>query len=113
MKVIDVYSQYFEADCTYNGVERHRAAIRLTATSEEGSIAYEVGVSFFPHNDPEDFAVSYDARSQKCIYSAKGRRSRKKEENFMLSLRQEADLLADELGGKIFWDAPLIEARWG
>jgi hypothetical protein len=113
MKVIDVYSQYFAAQCTFNGVERHRAAVRLTATSDEGIISYDVGVSFFPHRDPEDFSISYDARSEKRIFSAKGRRSKKKEENFMASFRDEADRLAEELGGMIDWDAPLIEARWG
>lgn len=61
MAVIDVYKQYFNAECIYNDVERKAAVVTLTATSETGNIKYEVGISFFPHRDAEDFAISYDA----------------------------------------------------
>ena len=61
MKVIDVYMQYFAADCVFNDVPRHAAVVKLTSTSDEGVITYEVSVSFFPFNDPEEFGISYDA----------------------------------------------------
>ena len=113
MKVIDVYSQYFKGDCTFNGVKRRGALVRLTATSEEGNIRYDVGLTFFPHVDSEDFGVSYDARQEEMIYSAKGRRSKKREEALLEDFRKHVDALADRLDGKVFWDSPLRDARWG
>jgi len=113
MKVIDVYKQYFAADCMFNTVQRNGAVVTLTATSDCGMIKYEVGVSFFPHNDPEDFGISYDAYAAKEIYNAKGRRSKKKEAVFMEQLRDHADAAAAELDGTIFWDKPLREAQLG
>lgn len=112
MNVIDVYKQYFEAECVYNNVERKGAAVTLTSTSD-GNIKYEVTVSFFPHRAPEDYAISYDAYASKEIYAAKGRRSKKREEKFLTELQTHADALAETLGGTIFWDKPLIEARRG
>ena len=41
MKVIDIYSRYYEAECSYNGRDRHAALIKLTETSDEGQIAYD------------------------------------------------------------------------
>lgn len=113
MKVIDVYKQYISADCVYNGVQRKGVAVTLTATSDSGTIKYEVGLSFFPHRDEEDFAISYDAYVSKEIYNAKGRRSRKKEAVFLEQLRKEADTLAAGLNAEIFWDKPLTEPRLG
>ena len=55
MANIDIYKQYFEADCVYNNVERKGVVVWLNAESECGTIRYEVGVSFFPHRDKEDF----------------------------------------------------------
>lgn len=113
MAEINVYQQYFGAECTCNGVPRHAASVLLISTSEAGQIKYEVAVSFFPHNDPEDFAVSYDAFLSKVLYEAPGRRSKKREEALLKTLRTEADALAEQAGGTIDWDAPLIEARRG
>ena len=113
MKVIDVYAQYFAGECVYNEVPRHGVAVKLTATSDAGEVFYEVSVSFFPHNDPEDFAVSYDAYASREIYRARGRRSKKREAEFLETFRTQADALAAELDGTIDWDKPLIEARWG
>ena len=111
--VIDVYAQYFAGECIYNGVERRGASVKLTSDSEGGQIRYTVSVSFFPHRDPEDFAVSYDAYAEKEIYHNKGRRSKKREAAMMETFHAEADAVAAELGGTIDWDQPLIEARWG
>lgn len=113
MKVIDVYKQYFAADCMYNTVQRNGVVVTLTATSDGGMIKYEVGLSFFSHRDAEDFTVSYDAYVSKEIYNAKGRRSKKKEAVFMEQFRTYADASATELGGIIFWEKPLREAQCG
>lgn len=112
MKVIDIYKQYFSAECVYNGVERRGVSVWLTAESDSGNIRYEVGVSFFPHVDEEDFGISYDAAGQKELFSGKGRRSKKKDQTYLAEVKAAADELAAALGGVIHWDAPLIEARY-
>ena len=113
MKNIDVYLQYFSAECEFSGVLRRGAAVRLTAESDAGMIRYTVSVSFFPHQDAEDFAISGDAYAESELYSGKGRRAKKREQTYLQALRAEADALADSLGGTIFWEQPLIEARLG
>lgn len=114
MKVIDVYQQYFAAKCVYDGVPRRAARVTLTATSDAGTIAYAVGVSFFPHTAEDDFAVSYDACAETEIYAAPGRRAKKREAALMEErLREAADAAAAELDGEIFWDRPLRDARYG
>ena len=113
MASIDIYKQYFSAACTFNGVERRGAVVWLTAESDCGNIRYEVGVTFFPHRDDEDFAVSYDACAQKELFSAKGRRSKKRDAEYLAQVRTTADALAASLNGSIHWDAPLGEAQYG
>ena len=113
MAVINVYEQYFEAELTANGVPRHGALVMLVSDSEAGQIRYEAAVTFFPHNDEEDYAVSYDAYYSKALFEGKGRRSKKREKTFMEGLRQHIDELAEENGGKVFWDRSLREARLG
>ena len=113
MAEINVYQQYFSAQGTFNGVPRHAASVLLISNSEAGNIQYSVAVSFFPHNDPEDFAVSYDAYFSKVLYDAPGRRSKKREAQLLESLQSKADALGAEAGGIIFWDKPLLEARRG
>ncbi len=111
MMVVDVYSQYFAADCVYNGVPRHAAIVFLQSDSEAGNITYSANVSFFPHNDENDFSVSYDAVRTEVLFQGKGRRSKKKEAAYMAELHARVDALAAQLGGKVFWDKPLREAR--
>ena len=113
MKVIDVYKQYFSADCVFNGVARRGALVTLTATSDNGRICYEVSLSFFPHTAPDDFSVSYDAYASKILYDEKGRRSKKREAGLLPLVPGTADELAAQLGGVIHWDTPLTEARMG
>ncbi len=113
MNEINVYKQYFAADCEYNGRKRHAAQVLLAAASGEGMIRYEVRVSFFPHDDPEDFAVSWDAEAAETVFDGKGRRSKKREKVLLEDIRTAAERLADSLGGTIYWDKPLIEARFG
>ena len=110
---VDVYSQYFAASCVYNGRERKAVAVKLTSSSEAGMIRYCVSVSFFPHENLEDFAISYDAYEEKEIYNAKGRRSKKREDGMLAEIRSHADELGKELGGTIDWNMPLGEARRG
>ena len=110
MKVIDVYSQYLEGHGQYNDVERKGALVKLTATSEEGNITYEVSVTFFPYRDPEDFVIPYDASFSKIIYQDKGRRSKKKEKEYLEQIQELLDELAQENGGEIYWDKPIRDA---
>ena len=109
--VINVYSQYFEARGTFSGVERKGALVLLVSDSEAGTITYKAEVSFFPHRDAEDFAVSYDACFEKELYKAPGRRSRKREAALLESLRDEIDALAAQHDAAVDWKHPLTEAR--
>ena len=113
MTVIDVYSQYFKADCVFSGVPRKGALVKLTSTSDEGQISYAFSVSFFRYQDPEDFAVSGDAYAEEIVYDAPGRRSRKREAMLLKQLQPKVDALAAGLEGTVFWDQPLREARLG
>ena len=109
---INVYSQYFEAEGSFAGVERRGALVLLISDSEAGTISYRAAVSFFPHRDDEDFAVSFDAYFEKELYRAAGRRSRKREAALLESLRDEIDALASEHGAAVKWSSPLAEARF-
>ena len=113
MATINVYEQYFQADCIANGVQRHAVSVLLISDSECGNMRYEVAVNFFPHNAPDDFAISYDAYPSRIVYEASGRRSKKRERELLDTLPSIADELASELQATIFWDQPLIEARRG
>ena len=108
---INVYEQYFGADLMANGVLRRGALVMLIADSEAGHIRYEAAVTFFPHRDEEDFAVSYDAYHSAVLFDGPGRRSKKREEKLLLGLRDKIDALAQAAGGAVFWDRPLREAR--
>ncbi len=110
---VDVYARYFAAEMNFNGVERHAAAVKLTSDSEAGNIRYTASVNFFPHTAEDDFAVSCDAYFEKEIFSASGRRSKKREEKLLGNLREVAEGLAAEAGGKVFWESPLTDERRG
>ena len=112
MKVINVYEQYFTASCLYNEIQRNGALVTLTSTSDQGAIKYEITLTFFPHTEPEDFAISYDAYTSLEIYHAKGRRSKKREAAFLEQFQTVATELAAKLGGTIDWDKPLRPARY-
>ena len=113
MATINVYQQFFAAEGSFNDVQRHGASVMLIATSEEGQIRYEVAVTFFPHVTDDDYAVSYDAYFSKVVYEAKGRRSKKREQELMALLREETDALAQDAKATVFWDRPLTEAQRG
>lgn len=111
--VINVYEQYFEAEGVFSEVERKGALVMLISDSERGQITYKVAVTFFPHRDEEDFAVSYDAYFEKELYCGKGRRSKKKEAGYLKHFREEIDALAAENNAEVFWDKPLTDERRG
>ena len=113
MKTVDIYRQYFSAECTCHGVQRRGAVVWLTAESGGGTLRYEVGVTFFPHRDEEDFAISYDACAQKELLHTQGRRSKKRDEQYLAQVRTAAEEAARSLGGTIHWDRPLREAQYG
>ena len=113
MTNIDIYKQYFLAECTFDGVERHGAVVWLNAESDSGIIRYEIGVSFFPHRDDEDFAISYDACILKELLRTQGRRSKKRDQQYLAQVRTVADEIATSLNGTIHWDKPLREAQYG
>ena len=80
---MNVYSRYFSAECEYNGVRRRAALVSLCSDSEQGHITYSASVTFFPHVDDEDYAVSYDAFQSQVLYEG------------------------GQIGAKVFWDKPL------
>ena len=110
---LNVYEQYFAASHPGNGRPRHAVRAALTVSSGEGRVRYAASLSFFPHEDEEDFTVSYDVYTERELFEAKGRRSKKREAALLERLRPTLESLAAESGGEIFWDRPLIPARFG
>lgn len=113
MKTIDIYRQFFAADCVFSEVQRKAALVTLTAESDCGMIRYTASASFFPHTDEEDFAVSYDAEVTKELYYGKGRRSKKRDSEYLEVIRETIDAASEGIGGRVFWDKPLREAQIG
>ena len=111
--VVNVYERYYKADAVFSDVQRNGALIMLISDSEAGSITYKAAVSFFPHRDDEDYAVSYDAYFEKELYSGKGRRSKKKEAAYLEQLQGIINQIAEENGAVVLWDEPLRDARIG
>lgn len=111
--VTNVYEQYFKADACFSGVQRHGALVMLISDSQSGSIVYKAAVTFFPHREEEDYAVSYDAYFEKELYNGKGRRSKKKEAQYLEHLQEIIDELAQENDAVVFWDQPLREEKRG
>lgn len=113
MSEVNVYEQFFSACHTAAGVPRHAALVMLIARSEAGHIRYESAVTFFAHNDPEDYAVSYDDYHSVTLYDAEGRRSKKREAALLEGFRKALDDICGGIDAEIFWDKPLREARRG
>ena len=107
--VLNVYKRYFKADAVFSGVPRNGALVMLISDSEAGFITYKAAITFFPHRDAEDFAVSYDAYFEKELFSGKGRRSQKKESAFLEQLPGIIDRIAAAHGASVFWDEPLTD----
>ena len=109
MTVTDIYKQYFGGSCMANEVQRRAAAVSVTSVYDEGVISYELLVTFFPHEDEEDYRITCDCAISRTLFSGKGRRSRKREQLILETMREEADILASEIDGEIYWDRPLTE----
>ena len=110
---INVFQRFFEAELEYNGMKRRAASVLLISDSEAGNIKYTAAVAFMPYEDEEDFRVPFDAYFTKTIYEDRGRRSKKKEKQFIEDLQQYIDELATKVEGKVFWDKPLSDERLG
>ena len=107
MATENIYKQYFRAEGEFGGVERHGALVMLISDSGDGRIRYEAAVTFFPHVDEEDLAVSYDAYFSEILYEGKGRRSKKREAQLLEGLREAVDGLAGSAGGRVLWEETL------
>ena len=112
MATVNVYEQYFGAECEYNGVLRHAALVKLVSDSENGDIRYSASVTFFPHNSDDDFAVSYDAYFDTALFEGKGRRSKKREQQLLAMLPNSIDAIAEQANAKVFWDRAIREAKY-
>lgn len=116
MKVISVYEQYFGAKYMFEDgedrIEYKGVVVSLVATSDNGHISYEVKLTFFPYQTPDDFVIPFMATNTKIIYDAKGRRSKKREAVLLEEFRAHADELAAQIDGIIYWDKPLIPAKY-
>ena len=111
--VVNVYERYYKANAVFSDVRRNGALIMLISDSEAGMITYKAAVTFFPHRDEEDFAVSYDAYFETELYGGKGRRSKKKEAAFLEQLPETIDRIAAEHDASVIWNEPLTEERRG
>ena len=109
--VLNVYKRYFKADAVFSGVPRNGALVMLISDSEAGFITYKAAVTFFPHWDEEDFAVSYDAYFEQELFNGKGRRSKKKEAVFLAQLPEIIGRLSAEHNASVLWEEPLTDER--
>ena len=109
--VVNVYERYYKANAVFSDVQRNGALVMLISDSEAGQITYKAAVTFFPHRDEEDFAVSYDAYLEKELFAGKGRRSKKKEAAYLERLRETIDELAEGHGASVLWNEPLAPER--
>lgn len=113
MATINVWERYYRAEHTAGGVERRAALVMLISDSEAGNIRYEAAVTFFPHRDEEDYAVSYDDYFSQVLYEAPGRRSKKREARLLEELVGTVEEMLGGTGARVFWDEPLREERRG
>ena len=111
--VVNVYERYYKAKAEFSGVPRNGALVMLISDSEAGFITYKAAVTFFPHRDEEDFAVSYDAYMETELYSGKGRRSKKREAELLEQVPGAIDGMAEGHDAAVLWDEPLAEERRG
>lgn len=113
MDSIDVYSRYYEAEMMVNDYPRKGALVKLIVTSAEGRVKYEAAVSFMFYEDPEDFRVPSDAYYCETLYDEPGVRSKKREAVFVAKLPTVIDRLIEKDGGRVFWDKPITDPRFG
>ena len=113
MDSIDAYSRYYEAHMMVNDYPRRGALVKLIVTSAEGRVKYEAAVTMIFYEDPEDFRVPYDAYYSETLYDAPGIRSKKREAALVAKLPMVIDKLIEKDGGRVFWDKPITEPRFG
>ena len=111
MDAIDVLDGAYKARAEYNGIKRKGVIVKLTAESVKGVIRYDVNVIFFPYRDPEDFLISYDAVFTKTVYEGKGRRSKKREAEFIARLKDTVGEMLENEDAEIFWDEEIRPCR--
>ena len=63
--------------------------------------------------DDEDYAVAYDAYCERELFFGKGRRTKKRDAEYLELLQTVIDEEAEKIGGRVFWDEPLREAQMG
>ena len=98
--VINVYERFYRAEAVFSDVPRRAALVMLISDSEAGNISYKAAVTFFPHRDEEDYAVSYDAYFEEELFSGRGRRSKKREAAYLEKLQEAIDRTAAEQIGR-------------
>ncbi len=103
----DIFEAYYSASCLFNGVKRRAVSVKLTSDSEKGFLTYTASVSFFPHNEADDYAISYDAYAERILFEGNGRRSKKRDAEYLGMFRTVCDELAESLAGTIDWNTPL------
>ena len=113
MDSIDVYSQFFEAYMKVGEYERRAALVKLTVTSGEGRVKYEANAAMMPYEDEEDYRVPCDVYYTEAVYEGQGRRSKKREAGLVAKLRVVIDRLLEPDGGRVYWDKPLRDPRFG
>ncbi|MBR5372092.1 MAG: hypothetical protein IK130_07740 [Oscillospiraceae bacterium] len=104
MDALNLYQEYFAAECTLNEIPRRAVRVMLTAESGGGQICYKAAVNFFRHEDAEDFCIQCDGYFEQVLYQAKGRRSKKREAEYLSHIREYADALASAQNGRILWE---------
>lgn len=103
----DIFEAYYSASCLFNGVRRRAVSVKLTSDSGKGFLTYIASVSFFPHLEADDYAVSYDAYAERILFEGIGRRSKKRDAEYLEMLHTVCDELAESLEGTIDWNSPL------
>ena len=107
MDAVNLYQAYFPAACELTGIPRRAVRVMLIAESAGGQICYKAAVSFFRHEDAEDFCIQGDGYFEQVLYQNKGRRSKKREAEYLADIRKYADALAAAQNGMIFWEQTL------
>lgn len=107
MDALNIYQEYVPAECVLNDIPRRAVKVMLIAESGGGQICYKAAINFFCHEDAEDFRIQCDGYFEQVLYQAKGRRSKKREAEYLANIRSYADALASAQNGRILWGQTL------
>lgn len=108
MDAVNIYQEYFAAECLLHEIPRRAVRVMLIADSGGGQVCYQAAVNFFRHEDAEDYAIQCDGYFEQVLYAGKGRRSKKREAELLAHIREYADAIAAAQNGVILWDKPLL-----